>query len=65
MRRRRMMFAGNVIRHSFFNLQRVNNITTSAALQREFRKNKRQNIVPKDDSLPQERSFAVEQAWLK
>ncbi|GBM99350.1 28S ribosomal protein S11, mitochondrial [Araneus ventricosus] len=34
-------------------------------LEREFRKNKRQNIVIKEDTVPQEKSFDIEPAWIK
>ncbi|GIY30206.1 28S ribosomal protein S11, mitochondrial [Caerostris darwini] len=40
-------------------------ICASQILAREFRKNKRQNIVIKEDTLPQEKSFDIEPAWIK
>ncbi|GFY50706.1 28S ribosomal protein S11, mitochondrial [Trichonephila inaurata madagascariensis] len=40
-------------------------IFTSNILEREFRKNKRQNIVIKEDKVPQEKSFDIEPAWIK
>ncbi|GFX75614.1 28S ribosomal protein S11, mitochondrial [Trichonephila clavipes] len=46
-----------------FDFQR--SIFTSNILEREFRKNKRQNIVIKEDKVPQEKSFDIEPAWIK
>ncbi|KFM56745.1 28S ribosomal protein S11, mitochondrial, partial [Stegodyphus mimosarum] len=40
-------------------------ISTSVPICREFRKNKRLNIVPKDDRVPQEKSYEIEPAWTK
>lgn len=41
------------------------NLYTSNILEREHRKNKRQNIVIKEDTVPQEKSFDVGPAWIK
>ncbi|GFQ95545.1 28S ribosomal protein S11, mitochondrial [Trichonephila clavata] len=46
-----------------FDFQR--SIFASNILEREFRKNKRQNIVIKEDKVPQEKSFDIEPAWIK
>lgn len=51
------------IKNVFKNCER--NISIFASLNREFRKNKRQNIVIKEDKVPQERSFEVGPAWIK
>lgn len=51
------------VKKCIFNFQR--NISASNVFEREFRKNKRQNIVIKEDRVPQEKSFDIEPAWIK
>lgn len=41
------------------------NISVCASLSKEHRKNKRHNIVIKEDKVPQERSFEIGPAWIK
>ncbi|KAG8189235.1 hypothetical protein JTE90_013763 [Oedothorax gibbosus] len=41
------------------------NFYTTNLIEREFRKNKRQNIVIKEDVVPQEKTFDIGPAWIK
>ncbi|XP_042899133.1 small ribosomal subunit protein uS11 [Parasteatoda tepidariorum] len=47
------------------NLNFHRNIFESSSLCRDFRKNKRQNIVIKENTVPQEKTFDIEPAWIK
>ncbi|GFU37047.1 28S ribosomal protein S11, mitochondrial [Nephila pilipes] len=51
------------VKKCIFGFQRT--IFTSYIFEREYRKNKRQNIVIKEDKVPQEKSFDIEPAWIK